>query len=237
MDIIVYICHSIHGPGAAPGTQQTSTHWPVSEEGGEEAGRGGRGPGGPTPGPPAPTLGEDGPSPENCTDRRRAKPCRRRLPKPVWEEARAPAPGGDQTRGGVDGTTVTSSLPKAQVLAPVSPEHVAGRGDRTLWGSGCSPRPLWRAGEGPWHPGKGHTAPTGSLPTWREPPGRGPQGFPLTPATSSGPSPASLSEEAVTCPREGSGQEEIPRAELGAKNSSAHPSKARQAVWAASGVS
>lgn len=35
-------------------------------------------------------------------------------------------------RGGVGGTIVTSSLPKDQVLAPVSPEHVAGRGDGTL---------------------------------------------------------------------------------------------------------
>lgn len=30
------------------------------------------------------------------------------------------------------GTTVTNSLPKDQVLAPVSPEHMAGRGDGTL---------------------------------------------------------------------------------------------------------
>ena len=46
----------------------------------------------------------------------------------------------------------------------------------------------------PGSPAKGHTAPTGSLPAWREPPGRGPQGSTLAPASSSGPSSASLSD-------------------------------------------
>lgn len=82
---------------------------------------------------PARTQPQPGrPLPRELHRQLRAKPCRRRLPKTHLGRGPGPVSGSDQKRGGVGGTTATNLLPKDQVLAPVSPEHGDGRGDRTL---------------------------------------------------------------------------------------------------------
>lgn len=104
---------------------------------------------------------------------------------------------------------------------------------------GCRPRPLWQAGGGPWHtpgfPGKDHGSPRlAGHREQRKLPCQSPQGSSLffwpklcLPLRGGGP----------LCPTESSRQEEITFAKLGAKNSSAHPSKAGQADWTAPEVS